>query len=500
MIAIYARQSLDKKDSISIETQIELCKKEIGDEAYKAYVDKGYSGKNMNRPQFKAMMRDVESGAVSKIIVYKLDRLSRSTLDFGELMDALGKHNVEFSSTREKFDTSTPIGKAMLNIIMVFAQLERETIQVRVQDNFRMRSSCGAYDAKAPYGYEKTKITLKGKAVSTLMPDNDNSITVKRIFEQYAYSSASLGYIARGLNQSGIKSANGALWDSCKLSKLLCNPIYVKADADVYKFYRSKGREITNDIDDFCGGHGCITYGQWDRAKNKFAQLSGLMLSIGLHEGIIDAKTFLTCQHKLANNTQINNTGRGKHSWLTGLIKCGCCSMAMKIMKYKEKATFRCSGAMNAGMCAESPSIDAQEIENAVESEIFAHVARHKELAAHGCRAEDREANEYKIAITKLEDQISNLISALAEGTELTMSYINEHIAELQRQRNTFAAELEQRMNASVNRGGIKQFYDIISLWPGMSIAQRHETALMLIKRIELEADNTVKIYWKYDL
>ena len=85
---------MDKKDSISIETQIELCKKEIGDEPYKEYVDRGYSGKNTNRPQFKAMMQDVENGVISKIIVYKLDRLSRSTLDFGELMDALSKHNV----------------------------------------------------------------------------------------------------------------------------------------------------------------------------------------------------------------------------------------------------------------------------------------------------------------------------------------------------------------------------------------------------------------------
>ena len=227
MIAIYARQSLDKKDSISIETQIELCKKEIGDEPYKEYVDRGYSGKNTNRPQFKAMMQDVENGVISKIIVYKLDRLSRSTLDFGELMDTLSKHNVEFSSTREKFDTSTPIGKAMLNIIMVFAQLERETIQVRVQDNFRMRSARGAYDAKAPYGYAKTKVMVQGKAVSTLKPDKAYSLMVKKIFEQYAYTSTSLGYLARTLNQQGIKSANGAAWDSCKLSKLLCNPIYV---------------------------------------------------------------------------------------------------------------------------------------------------------------------------------------------------------------------------------------------------------------------------------
>lgn len=499
MIAIYARQSLDKKDSISIETQIELCKKEIGDERYKEYVDRGYSGKNTNRPQFKAMMQDVENGVISKIIVYKLDRLSRSTLDFGELMDALSKHNVEFSSTREKFDTSTPIGKAMLNIIMVFAQLERETIQVRVQDNFRMRSSRGAYDAKAPYGYAKTKVMVQGKAVSTLKPDKAYSLMVKKIFEQYAYTSTSLGYLARTLNQQGIKSANGAAWDSCKLSKLLCNPIYVKADAEVYKYYRAKGMEITNDIDDFRGQYGCVTYGQWDRAKNKFAQLSGLTLSIGLHEGIIDAKTFLACQYKLADNTQINNTGRGKHSWLTGLLKCGCCGKAMKVMTYKDTATFRCSGAMNTGLCSDSPSVCVHEMEEAVEREIFAHVARHQELVVQKRKEEDNKAYNYKIAIAKLDDQIANLITALADGTELTMKYINGRISELQKQRDILAAELQQHKNATKQQGDIKQFHDIINLWPGMTIPQKHEIAMMLIKRVEIQEDTT-RIYWKYDL
>lgn len=499
MIAVYARQSLDKKDSISIETQIELCKREIGDEPYKAYVDKGYSGKNTNRPQFKAMMQDVESGAVSKIIVYKLDRLSRSTLDFGELMDALSKRNVEFSSTREKFDTSTPIGKAMLNIIMVFAQLERETIQVRVQDNFRMRSSRGAYDAKAPYGYVKTKTTVQGKAVSTLKPDEVYSATVKRIFGQYAYTTASLGYIARMLNQHGIRSANGAAWDSCKLSKLLCNPIYVRADADIYRYYRTNGMEITNDIDDFRGLNGCITYGQWDRAKNKFAQLSGLTLSIGLHEGIIDANTFLLCQYKLADNAQITNTGRGKHSWLTGLLKCGYCGMAMKATTYKDNVTFRCSGAMNTGMCGNSPSVNAREVEYAVGREILVHVSRHGELTVQGSKYEDSTTYERKIAIAKLDENIANLITALADGTELTIKYINDRIAYLQKRRDALAAELHSRRNEAGEQKDIKQLSDLIGLWPDMSIPQKHEIAMMLIRRIELQND-MIKIYWKYDL
>ena len=126
--AIYARQSVDKKDSISIESQIEFCKYELKGGNCKEYKDKGYSGKNTERPQFQQLMRDIESGLVRKVVVYKLDRISRSILDFANMMELFQQYNVEFVSSTEKFDTSTPMGRAMLNICIVFAQLERETI------------------------------------------------------------------------------------------------------------------------------------------------------------------------------------------------------------------------------------------------------------------------------------------------------------------------------------------------------------------------------------
>ena len=126
--AIYARQSVDKKDSISIESQIEFCKYELKGGNCKEYKDKGYSGKNTERPQFQQLMQDIESGLVRKVVVYKLDRISRSILDFANMMELFQQYNVEFVSSTEKFDTSTPMGRAMLNICIVFAQLERETI------------------------------------------------------------------------------------------------------------------------------------------------------------------------------------------------------------------------------------------------------------------------------------------------------------------------------------------------------------------------------------
>ena len=117
--AIYARQSVDKKDSISIESQIEFCKYELKGGNCKEYKDKGYSGKNTERPQFQQLMRDIESGLVRKVVVYKLDRISRSILDFANMMELFQQYNVEFVSSTEKFDTSTPMGRAMLNLSLI---------------------------------------------------------------------------------------------------------------------------------------------------------------------------------------------------------------------------------------------------------------------------------------------------------------------------------------------------------------------------------------------
>ena len=127
--ALYSRQSVERVDSISIESQLEYCKYETRGNPYKEYIDRGYSGKNTNRPAFEEMLEDIRQGKISRVIVYKLDRISRSILDFANMMDIFQKYNVEFVSSTERFDTSTPIGRAMLNICIVFAQLERETIQ-----------------------------------------------------------------------------------------------------------------------------------------------------------------------------------------------------------------------------------------------------------------------------------------------------------------------------------------------------------------------------------
>ena len=101
--ALYVRQSIDKKDSISIESQLDFCKYETRGGACEEYVDRGFSGKNTNRPAFEQMMKAVEGGKIKRVIVYKLDRISRSILDFANMMETFQKYNVEFVSSTEKY-------------------------------------------------------------------------------------------------------------------------------------------------------------------------------------------------------------------------------------------------------------------------------------------------------------------------------------------------------------------------------------------------------------
>ena len=112
--AIYGRQSIDKKDSISIESQFEFCRYELKGGEGKEYKDKGYSGKNIERPDFQRLLQDIRLGLIKRVIVYKLDRISRSIVDFAKLMELFKQYDVEFVSCTEKFDTSTPMGRATM--------------------------------------------------------------------------------------------------------------------------------------------------------------------------------------------------------------------------------------------------------------------------------------------------------------------------------------------------------------------------------------------------
>ena len=126
--------------------------------------------------------------------MYKLDRISRSILDFSNMMNLFQQYQVEFVSSTEKFDTSTPMGRAMLNICIVFAQLERETIQKRVSDAYYSRSQKGfRMGGKPPYGYRLEEILMEGIHTKKLVEEPGEAAIVREIFDMYEQPDTSYG-------------------------------------------------------------------------------------------------------------------------------------------------------------------------------------------------------------------------------------------------------------------------------------------------------------------
>ena len=159
--ALYVRVSTDiQVDGYSIEAQIESLEnylKSQGWTNYKTYIDPGFSGKDLNRPAIQRLIRDCNNGLIDMVLVFKLDRLSRSQKDTLELIEEVfNKNNVGFISIRERFDTTSPFGKAMIGILSVFAQLERETILERTRIGLKKRAENGYWrgGGKTPFAYD----------------------------------------------------------------------------------------------------------------------------------------------------------------------------------------------------------------------------------------------------------------------------------------------------------------------------------------------------------
>ena len=191
-IAIYSRKSKFTGKGESIGNQIEMCRDYIdihySNEKHiiSVFEDEGFSGKNFDRPQFKAMM-DVENiEPFDLIIVYRLDRVSRNVGDFAQLIDKLNKQNTAFVCIKEQFDTHTPMGRAMMNIAAVFAQLERETIAERIKDNMYLLAKDGHWlGGTTPLGYKSLQVINGNRSYFTLEFDESQIDLVHLIFQKY---------------------------------------------------------------------------------------------------------------------------------------------------------------------------------------------------------------------------------------------------------------------------------------------------------------------------
>ena len=513
--ALYARQSIEKKDSISIESQLEYCRYEARGESCIEYMDKGFSGKDTNRPGFEKMMNDIRAGNIKRVIVYKLDRISRSILDFANMMEIFQKYHVEFVSSTEKFDTSTPIGRAMLNICIVFAQLERETIQKRVTDAYYARCKRGFYmGGRIPYGYRLTNTVIDNISTSMYEEVPEESEQLKLIYSMYADTDNSLGDIVRYLNEHQIKNLRGANWNTARISEMLRNPVYVQADIDVYQFFQSQGANIYNPASDFTDYNACYLYKGTVSTSRKQCDLSDKEIVLAPHKGFIPSKTWLACRQRCLNNRQSTKTCKPKNSWLAGKVKCGKCGYALIIRKAKTKwgRYFVCSqsGSRRAGCTGAGCTIYADVFEeymfdvirerlsefSALKETVFGEnrIACISGTEKEGMQAMSKKHIPKKIRLTQIEEEIEELLSKVSGASNVLMKYIDEKVSKLDAERKNLQEEIVTA-NATDTEGRLKQITNHVKIWETLSFEDRQSVVDTLIKVIRI-ADGHIEITW----
>ena len=348
--AVYTRKSTDEgleQNFNSLDAQREAGEAYIASQKGEGwtclpnrYDDGGFTGANMDRPALRRLLADIESGKVDCIVVYKVDRLSRSLIDFARIMDVLERHCVSFVSVTQQFNTSTSMGRLMLNVLLSFAQFEREIISERTRDKIAATRRKGKWSGGMPMlGYD---VDPKG---GRLLVNEDEAHRVRGIFELYI-EQESLIDTAKELDQRGWTTKRwvtrkghergGKPWGKNSLYKLLTNRIYL----------------------------GKMTY------KDEVHE--------GEHPAIVDEEVFEQAQRLLKRNGRSG----GKHvrnrfgALLKGLIRCVSCGCGMVPTHTTKNGNKRyryyvCANAQSRGWhnCP-SPSVPAAELERFVVDQI----------------------------------------------------------------------------------------------------------------------------------
>ncbi len=465
-VAVYSRKSKFTGKGESIENQIELCRKHIAEhisekaaDTILVYEDEGFSGGNLERPQFKAMMKDAREKKFNAIVCYRLDRISRHTGDFAKLIEELTDLKIAFISIKEQFDTSSPMGRAMMYIASVFSQLERETIAERIRDNMHELAKTGRWlGGTSPTGYESESVenlTIDGKVRKAcklkLIPEEAE--TVKLIFDKFLEVN-SLTKTDAFLLQNGYLTKNGKQFTRFALKGILQNPVYMIADNDAYRYLTDNKVDLFADKESFDGKRGIMAYNRTVQKAGKANQLRPMeewIVSVGRHKGLVDGKAWIKVQDCLAQNrSKSYRKPRSNVALLSGLLFCGKCGdyMRPKLSKRQDAQ----GETMYSYMCTlkersrshscNIKNVNGNMLDKAIICEIkklsenssafVRQLEKSKKMLANNREAYHQDIDQLKQTLEENKAEIKGLVSALgkASGTSAER-YIMKQIEEL---------------------------------------------------------------------
>lgn len=437
--ALYIRVSTDAQfeEGYSVEAQREMLEgycRSKGIRRFEFYIDGGFTGSNMERPQMQRLIEEVRAGQVSQVVVYKLDRLSRSQKDTLFLIeDVFNPHGVSFTSLNENLDTGTPMGRAMLGILSAFAQLERETIRERTRMGMLERVKQGYWmgGGKPPFGYDYDP------SQGILVPNSD----AERVEKAYR------------LYLEGLSAARIAQILGFKHDKQVRDLLRRRSNLGLIEY---NGREYP-----------------------------------GRHRPIVSRELFDRVQQMLARRS--DNRQVLSDRLLTGLVYCGRCGARMRYQKWG-KAGYRlvCYSQQSSKQylirdpACDNPRPWAQEVEEAVLRDLF---SRAVEPAAEQAEPLDalKDLRQQRAAASRRLSRLYALYAAAED--EVLLDSIREHKKALDRLDQLIGREQGERARREDRRARQGRIRELSEAWPLMTADERRAVLRELIDRIEVDGD-----------
>ena len=533
VIAIYTRKSKFTGKGDSIENQAELCREYIAKtygakyvETAVVYEDEGYSGKNLNRPKFKKMMEAVHEHEYKAIVVYRLDRISRSIGDFANLIQELGALDVKFVSISEEFNTDSAMGRAMMYIASIFSQLERELIADRIRDNMHELAKTGRWlGGTTPTGYKSESIVVgktddgrERKAFKlTVIPEEAK--IVKLIFSLFV-ELGSLTKVETELLMRGVRTKRGKEFTRFAIKGILQNPVYLIADEAAYQYFSEHKAEIYSDQSAFDGKHGISAYNRTKQGTGKatiYNPINEWILSVGKHQGLIPSEIWLKAQELIYKNKDKSYGSEGDNeAILTGVLYCKCGSRMYhkpsqaKTAQGKRRYSYMClRKAHSKGELCSNTNPNGNVLDSAVieqlkqlsedKSEFFRQLNKCKEMLAD-------DYNQYEVALATArkdlaehEKKIDALIDSIAEvsGKE-AIARVSSRIEELGRlieSDKQNIAELEGMTKENILSGAeFDALQRMLSVFAntvdGMDVDQKRRMIKTLVKKVVWDGKN----------
>lgn len=468
MIALYPRVSTQEQaeNGHSIDEQTERMKKyceAMGWKEIKVYTDAGFSGGNTNRPALQQLIKDVEAGKIERVLVYKLDRLSRSQLDTLYLIEKVFlANNCDFVSMSENFDTGTPLGRAMIGILAVFAQLEREQIKERMKMGKEARAKQGKFhgSAQVPIGYDYKD--------GELVTNEFEKAQIIQIFEQYA-AGVLPPKIAENLNAAGMIQKNGK-WLPYTVRAILDRRTYLG--------------------ETYFGG-------QWYK---------------GTHEPFISEELFnrvQTLRRQRAEDHARHNRRSGKaNSYLGGFLYCSeCGAKYIRVIHYYKKEPryllYECNNRTQKNKIYNTNPHCKNKIWNAAELEaiVFGEI---KKLATEAAPSTARKKSNRGAAIEKelaeITKRIERLVDLYADGN-VPRATLDARIHALNDQREKLAAELDslaaERTKKTTFDAALPVARGFGAILEQGNFDEIRATIGALIERIDIDGED-ITIQWRF--